>query len=503
TSNFALDTGGAILFGTLPMDSSVLAQTGSLTILNSQFYQNCTAGLGGAVSTGFVTTIRDSLFSQNRADAEGSCLLGLASQAGTQAPANGRAPQALDPSFIGIGGAIYNAGTLSVAGTTFVSNTATLTATAGGGGAIHNGIGAVFDLRSSTLTGNTAQQDGGAIYIGFAARATVIGSSFTHNLAISRTGGAITNHGDLTVTQTLFVSNGGAPGGGGAISSDVGLLAALEPAGPNGPGGPAPRQTPTGVDPPQALHVANSTFVANTSEYEGGAIDTGKADIMASTFTSNTAAFGGAIDVLSDKVTISGSTFIANAAVDTTQFSADQGGAIDSNNYQISVVNSTFFANAATANAKGGAINVDGGGIVTITNSTLLSNTAAIAANGGAFSNAGTTTLHNTLVAFNGSVNCASAVTLSGANLEFPGATCGGASIQANPLALAPANNGGPTLTSALLPGSPAINVAASDSGCPATDQRGAQRPVGAHCDIGAFEFGGQVPRLWLPLVRE
>jgi len=26
---------------------------------------------------------------------------------------------------------------------------------------------------------------------------------------------------------------------------------------------------------------------------------------------------------------------------------------------------------------------------------------------------------------------------------------------------------------------------------------------VGAHCDIGAFEFGGSVPWLWLPLVRK
>jgi hypothetical protein len=91
---------------------------------------------------------------------------------------------------------------------------------------------------------------------------------------------------------------------------------------------------------------------------------------------------------------------------------------------------------------------------------------------------------------------------LHGANLEYPATTCGGATVQADPPALAPANNGGPTLTSALLPSSPAIN-AGDDAGCPGTDQRGAHRPVGAHCDIGAFEFGGQVPWLWLPLIRK
>ncbi len=49
------------------------------------------------------------------------------------------------------------------------------------------------------------------------------------------------------------------------------------------------------------------------------------------------------------------------------------------------------------------------------------------------------------------------------------------------------ADNGGPTDTLVLLPGSPAIN-AGGPVGCPATDQRGVPRPQG-HCDIGAFEL--------------
>jgi beta-glucanase (GH16 family) len=49
------------------------------------------------------------------------------------------------------------------------------------------------------------------------------------------------------------------------------------------------------------------------------------------------------------------------------------------------------------------------------------------------------------------------------------------------------ADNGGPTLTHALLAGSPAID-AADDTVCPATDQRGVTRPQGAACDIGAYE---------------
>lgn len=49
------------------------------------------------------------------------------------------------------------------------------------------------------------------------------------------------------------------------------------------------------------------------------------------------------------------------------------------------------------------------------------------------------------------------------------------------------ANNGGSTQTLALLATSPAIDTA-SATNCPATDQRGVARPQGTGCDIGAFE---------------
>ncbi len=50
-------------------------------------------------------------------------------------------------------------------------------------------------------------------------------------------------------------------------------------------------------------------------------------------------------------------------------------------------------------------------------------------------------------------------------------------------------DNGGPTLTHALLPGSPAID-SGENRGWPRTDQRGLLRPQGAASDIGAYEFG-------------
>jgi hypothetical protein len=57
------------------------------------------------------------------------------------------------------------------------------------------------------------------------------------------------------------------------------------------------------------------------------------------------------------------------------------------------------------------------------------------------------------------------------------------------------ADNGGPTLTMALLPGSPAID-AGNTSLAPATDQRGFPRPAGVATDIGAFEYGSVMPSL-------
>jgi hypothetical protein len=55
------------------------------------------------------------------------------------------------------------------------------------------------------------------------------------------------------------------------------------------------------------------------------------------------------------------------------------------------------------------------------------------------------------------------------------------------------ADNEGPTRTVALVDGSSAVDVATCNGAIP-TDQRGAIRPVGTVCDIGAFELGAEVP---------
>jgi hypothetical protein len=87
--------------------------------------------------------------------------------------------------------------------------------------------------------------------------------------------------------------------------------------------------------------------------------------------------------------------------------------------------------------------------------------------------------------------------------VEASGGLPGGVVTLTNDPALGPlTNNGGFTLTHALLPDSPAIDTGSS-AGAPATDQRGRQRVVGGGLDLGAYEvqpvssFNDGIPDWW------
>jgi hypothetical protein len=112
---------------------------------------------------------------------------------------------------------------------------------------------------------------------------------------------------------------------------------------------------------------------------------------------------------------------------------------------------------------------------------------------------AGSLVISDSIVANNDNTNClavdAGSITSEGNNIENGtdcGFTSGGDMQNTDPLLGGLADNGGPTWTMALLPGSPAID-AAGDQACAdptvgGIDQRGISRPIGATCDIGAFE---------------
>jgi CSLREA domain-containing protein len=169
------------------------------------------------------------------------------------------------------------------------------------------------------------------------------------------------------------------------------------------------------------------------------------------------------------------------------------------------VINSTISANRADpqgGSPGGGAITNEGKGAVTLVNSTVVGNEASSAAGGIFTRNDGSVTaLINAVVANNDSANCPESQFYVppqslGHNLDSDG-SCGlsgpGDLSGVDPLLGELADNGGPTLTHALLAGSPAID-AGDDAECPAADQRGAPRPSGGACDIGAYEAGAAVP---------
>ena len=154
----------------------------------------------------------------------------------------------------------------------------------------------------------------------------------------------------------------------------------------------------------------------------------------------------------------------------------------------LTLTDTTISGNSA---AQGGGIRSSTfvGGL-TLTNTTINNNTAS-GDGGGIFDQGGTATLKNTIVSNSPSGgDCSGIITSSGHNLDSDG-SCGltgtGDLSSTNPLLGSLADNGGSTLTHALLPGSPAID-AGDDTAAPPTDQRGVARPKGAASDIGAYE---------------
>ena len=149
-------------------------------------------------------------------------------------------------------------------------------------------------------------------------------------------------------------------------------------------------------------------------------------------------------------------------------------------------------ANGTVSGNVGGGGIANFGGTLTITNSTVSNNLDE----GGIFNFfGGTLTLRNTIVGDNADENCVGAIISQGHNLDS-GASCGFSAVgdlsNTDPNLGPLQDNGGPTFTHALLPGSSAID-AGDDAvtGPPlnlTTDQRGQPRRAGLHVDIGAVE---------------
>jgi hypothetical protein len=158
------------------------------------------------------------------------------------------------------------------------------------------------------------------------------------------------------------------------------------------------------------------------------------------------------------------------------------------------IVNSTISGNDAVRYGGG----VAAGGTVQITHCTITQN--AVGGGGGTLWIRGEVSLQNTIVAENRGGRYwvvhkdsggKGTLTLSINNLIGDG-SCS-PDLSGDPMLGRLSDNGGDTLTHALLPGSPAIDAVPAVSCTLPTDQRGRLRPIvqvsaDTPCDIGAFE---------------
>jgi predicted outer membrane repeat protein len=254
--------------------------------------------------------------------------------------------------------------------------------------------------------------------------------------------------------------------------------------------GSAPKDLGGGILNQGTVSIKNCIFSNNTA-HSGGAIATGPGlqalTVMGCTFTANSAGLnGGAIFASGGTVSVVNSTFTGNSA-------GISGGAINSFGATVTVVNSTLSANSVDALFVGS-------GTSTVVNCTISGNSGGVSGSGINVSPGGTLNLQNTIVAGNTAGDCSATGATIGVNSHnlIQDGSCSPAksgNLSGNPMLGPLQNNGGPTPTMALLPGSPAID-AGDDSvlGSPlilTTDQRGAgfPRKLGTHVDIGALEF--------------
>jgi hypothetical protein len=360
------------------------------------------------------------------------------------------------------GGGIDNSGVLTLKHSTVSQNVSV-----NYGGGIGNRAGGTLTLLNVTVSGNDAGQAGGGVS-NIGGTVTVENSTIAGNTAF-QFGGGLYNWWRLTVRNSAVTGN--------STNTRLALPS---------------RSLGGGIynHPSAQLTLTTSTLSDNTAIVGGGIANDGTATVTSSTVAGNTATFTGVGE--------------SNA----------HGGGI-SNVGSLTVTNSTISGNAA--GATGGGINNASTilldevltGSAALTNTTVADNTAH--QGGGIFAYSGVT-LTNTVVAGNRALSSGDQsgpdiwavpqTLIHGGNNLIGNATnvpnLIASSLRNVDARLGPlADNGGPTLTHAVLAGSPAIDagdsaVCARTTGAAPVegkDQRGYPRPA-ARCSIGAHENG-------------
>lgn len=371
------------------------------------------------------------------------------------------------------GGAIFNTGSLVAFQTVFQFNTAA-GGNGGSGGSGGNGSSSGGDGGDGSNGGVAL---GGAVYNLANSSAILRDCSFIDNQVGGGSGGA----GGLGGTgfYSGFLGHGGAGAqGNGAAIYNLGNLdiqgctfrinAAL--GGHSADGGTDPGNTrgKDGADGPDGrggainnvsiLKALNCTFV-NNDAVGGNGGDGGPSSISGGDGGAGGGGRGGSLYS-------SGTTSITNCTFSGGQVLGGTNGAAGV---------SPFPGSAGSAGVRVGGNIARASGLFVLKNTILAAPVTGKNANG--------------------------TITDAGYNItsdNTPNFTQTGSRENLNPQLGTVGNNGGFTQTINLRSNSPAIDKGALDF-CPATDQRGVDRPVGAHCDIGAFEATGLLSILTSP----
>jgi hypothetical protein len=258
--------------------------------------------------------------------------------------------------------------------------------------------------------------------------------------------------------------------------------------------GGEPTQGGGGIYNEGALTLIDAKISENSASFGGGIYNSGTLlTLTNSAITGNFANENGGGIALYPCTDCQGSLTVTNSTISENRANTGNGGAIYNGFGELTVTNSTFSANRADY-GSGGAIYNDADGTLALISATLSGNGSGVG--GGIFSD-GPVTLGSSIVTGSPSGgNCSGSLISLGDNISSDD-TCFADDSTLNDRAntdplLDPAglqDYGGPTLTIALLPESPAVDSVLYNACPPPTsDQRGVPRPAGERCDIGAIE---------------
>ena len=415
---------------------------------------------------------------------------------------------------VGTSGAMGGGITVARGGHLVLENSRVLNNTAfGDGGGIALESSTFLFLITSEVAGNHAADgySGGGIFMGYQSEAQINGSTIRDNVSDWSGGGIHSGGNRLIVYDSLIRGNRAAGPGGGISSANYAHILGSTIEGNSASAGGGIYHYDRGSDlAPSRLDVETTIIVDNQALIGGGGIFNDEGSVLRldrSAIRGNSARAGAGIDNL------------AVAYVQYTTIEGNQGGGFRNRGFGRATLSETTLSHntASDAATLGAAVSNEDRGSIALMNVTISGNDAGgdapvvfAEAEGrmimdyvtvmgnhgiGLFSAARyrALTFGESIFVGNSGGNCAGSPTTYGQNLSDTEEDCfvpayGDILLLGRDPRIGPlADNGGPTMTHALLTGSPALDAAARRI-CPGIDQRAVVRPFGAACDIGAYE---------------